>query len=88
MVEMNESINNANIYYEGVYVRPDGELDFFSDDIISIQGKSIKEIMDIIKELTDVEGTIEIYKINLKKNEPKIHKIIYVYNELIPFFNN
>ena len=88
MVNMNESINNAKIYYEGVYIRPDGELDFFSDDIISIQGKSIKEIMDIIKELTDIEGTIEIYKINVMKNEPEIHRIIHVYNELIPLFNN
>ena len=88
MVDMNGRLRNDSIYFEGIFIRPDGELDFFSNDIVSIRSKSIKEIMNVIKDSTDVEGTIEIYKVDSRSNEPEIHKIVHVYNDLDPLFNN
>ena len=80
MVRMFGMVENA--YFEGVFVRSDGELEPIFENVLILRGSSTERLIKTINESVNVDGTIQIYKITSDKNFSSLHKIIEEYNEL------
>ena len=77
-----------NAYFEGVFVRSDGELEPIFDNVLILRASSTERLVKTINESVNVDGTIQIYKVTGDKNFSRLHKTIEVYNELDILENN
>ena len=80
MVRMFKMVDN--IYFEGVFVRSDGELEPIFDNVLILRGSTTERLVKSINESVNVDGKIQIYKIMGNNNFSQLYKTIEVYNEL------
>lgn len=80
MVRMFGIVNN--VYFEAVFLRPDGELEPIFENVLIVRGSSTEQLIKTISQSVNTDGTIHIYKITDGNNLSRLHKIIEVYNDL------
>ena len=87
MVRMIGMVKRDQKYYEGIFVRNDGELELLYKDFLVLRSASIRQLIETILKSVDINGMIKIYEVNALNTEQRIHKVIEVYNDLEPACN-
>ena len=76
-----------NVYFEGIFVRWDGELEPILENVLMIRSTSTEQIINKISESINIDGKIQIYKYYGNNTDSRIHKVVEVYNDLEPACN-